>query len=472
MSLRVLLALSLIVPTAMYAENWKTTKQACKEAHFFQGVQVHNAEECAVNFFTLDPIGPSIGSITTGSSFGGGFHYGYKPTANESLTIKALYTLNSSFMFGGQYQLTFRAPHPIIVNRRPDGHGGQTDTTKGNLFITATHFSLHTQDFYGIGPNSSLTGHAVYGLRESSVGISAYSPLLSAGKLFGVLGGSGQLKYIRPVAAGVSDSSFPSVWALYGETAAPASTIHPDFIVTGVGFDVRTPHDAPPRIWERHLAQISYSHYSELGSNQFSFDRLEGFASVLFKVSKSLPKPPRGQSLLNRPDRPWWRDALCMENSRGRCDIGAFTTTTIVTTSYTSNTSSVPFYLQPTLGGTDFQGVDTLRGLVDYRLRASNRLLTQVDFDKAIANVGVKGHPIGQYGLYAFFDAGNVAVKPSQLTTQGLRTDVGVGVSLAIQNKLVFRAYIGFGAGEGSRLNAKPASALALTPQTMGSWTP
>jgi hypothetical protein len=161
-----------------------------------------------------------------------------------------------------------------------------------------------------------------------------------------------------------------------------------------------------------------------------------------------------------------------MENSRKGCDIGSITSATLLTTSYTSTTSSVPFYLQPTLGGADFEGVDTLRGLVDYRLRAPNRLLTQIDFDKAVANIGVKGHPIGRYGLYSFFDAGNVALTPGQLTAQGLCTDVGIGISIAVQNKLVFRAYYGFGADEGNHLNAKAANTFALTPQTIGSWVP
>ena len=83
---------------------------------------------------------------------------------------------------------------------------------------------------------------------------------------------------------------------------------------------------------------------------------------------------------------------------------------------------------------------------------------------KAIANLGVKGHPIGPYGLYGFFDAGNVALTPGQLTAQALRTNVDIGASIAIQNKLVFRAYYGFGTGEGNHLNAKAANTFAVTP--------
>jgi hypothetical protein len=322
----------------------------------------------------------------------------------------------------------------------------------------------------GLGPNSILADHAVYRQHETWFGVQGYSPLASAGNCFGIVGVSGQLKYLHPATGGVNGDSFPSVRALYGEAGAPASTINPDFIAAGIGFDVRTP-TSRPRIWEHHEAQLNYIHYSELGSSQFSFNRLEAFTSLSFDLSKSLPKPRPGQSLLDQPDRSWWRNAFCIENSRKGCDIGSITSTNLLTTTYTTG-SFVPFYLQPTLGGADFEGTDTLRGLVDYRLRAPNRLLTQVDFDKAVANLGVKGHPIGQYGLYGFFDAGNVSFTPSQLTAQGLRADVGIGVSIAIQNKIVVRAYIAFGAGEGSHLNAKAANTFALTPQTVGSWIP
>lgn len=465
------ISLILFAAVVVRAENWATTKQACEDARFFGGFQLHNAEECAVDFFTLDPVGPAVGSVTTGSEFGGGIHFVYSPTANNTFTEKGLYTFNSSFLFGDQYQFNFRAPHPIVTGKRPDGHGGQIDTTKGNLFFTAVHFDLHSQDFYGIGPDSTLAGHAVYRQHETWLGVQGYSPVSSVGNHFGIFGVSAQLKYLRPATAGVNGDSLPSVRSLYGETGAPSSTINPDFLEAGVGFDVRTP-TSKPRAWESHEAQFTCSHYSELGSSRFSFDRIEAYANVAFELSKSLPKPPVGQSLLNPPDRPWWRSMLCIGNSRKGCDIGSIAFTSLMTASYVSATSAVPFYLQPTLGGADFEGVDTLRGLVDYRLRAPSRLLAQVDFDKAVANLGINGHSIGEYGLYSFFDAGNVSLTPGLLTAHGLRKDVGIGASIAVQNKIVIRAYIAFGAGEGSHLNAKTFNTFAPTPQTIGLWIP
>jgi hypothetical protein len=73
--------------------------------------------------------------------------------------------------------------------------------------------------------------------------------------------------------------------------------------------------------------------------------------------------------------------------------------------------------------------------------------------------------------VYAFYDAGGVSLTPSQLTDQ-FHKDVGVGASIAIQNRIVFRVYIGFGGGEGSHLNAKAFNAFSPTPQTIGSWIP
>jgi hypothetical protein len=470
------LFLTLVLATVLpaHAEDWTTTKKACHDAHFFHHVQVHNAEECVVDTFTLDPIGPAIGTIATGSGFGGGFHFVHKPDSQHSLTVKGLYTFNSSFTFGAQYQLDFRG-RTIITGKRPDGRGGDKQTLQGNLFFTASHLDLHSQDFYGIGPASSLAGHAVYRLHETWAGASGYAPIASAGNLLGIFGLSGQIKFVHPATGGVNGDSLPSVVTLYGEAGAPSATRNPNFVVAGVGLDLRDP-EAVPRVWERHRAQLTYAHYAEAGGSRFSFDRLEAYLSALFKLSMRLPPPSPHQNLLDQPERSWWQNALCMPSQKAHCDIGSFTTTTVLTTSYTGPGSSVPFYFQPTLGGTDFDGLDTLRGLVDYRLRAPNRLLTQVGFDKPVANLNIikKGqkYPIGQYGLYAFLDAGNVALTPSQLFSNGLRTDVGVGFSFALQHKLIFRAWMAFGAGEGAHPNAKAANTFGGAPQVLGSWTP
>jgi hypothetical protein len=462
MTKRLVLAIALFTAINARSESWTTTKRVCGEAFSRHTLpsspepawRFHTFEECAIDFFTLDPIGPAIGNIATGSSFGGGLHGKYAFNANRVATMKALYTLNSSNLLSGQYEMFFSPIRPIEI-KGPNGRPGQTDETKATVDFKAERLDLHSQDFYGLGPSSSLAGHAVYRYVETSIGMDGYMPLPYVSGRPGIIGVLGGVKYLRPVAKGLTGDSVPSVNQLYGESGAPGSTLRPDFFELFAGLSIRTPY-SKPIIWERHEAQIMYSHYFDRESNQFSFDRLEAWANV----SIDLLKKAKTNGRWSRVDynRSRWKDVLCMQNAVGGCLIGTLTMRGRVTTSYTAGGSTVPFYLQPTLGGTDLYGVDTLRGLVDYRLRAPNRILLQTDFDKPIAQIGLKKHPLGQYGLYGFFDAGNVAPTPGQLVANGLRTDEGVGFSVSIQNKIVFRVYIGFGAGEGSHPNAKSAT--------------
>ena len=456
-----------IPATAARAEDWTTTKSACRDGfHPSQPApgttpapaqRLHNFEECAVDLLTLDPVGPTVGNIGTGSGFGGGVRVSYSPNANQILTLKGLYSTNNSYVTSGQYRFVFRPIRPIEIGGS-NGHPGQIDDTHANLDFNLIRFDLAVQDFYGIGPNSTLAGHAVYRQQETSFGVNGYMPIPGISGRAGIVGVLGELKYLSPVTKGVTGDAFPSVNVAYGDAGAPGSTTQANFVEAGAGLSIRTP-TTRPFIWEQHEAQVMYRHYFDQGSRQYSFDRLDAWGDVAFTILKQ-PAASGGRWAHVDYNRPAWKDALCMQTPTGACEIGAFTLAGRVDTSYTANVSQVPFYLQPTLGGADFDGNDTLRGLVDYRLRAPNRLLVQVDFDKPIAQIGVKGHPLGQYGLYSFFDAGNVSLTPGTLTSNGMTTDVGVGFSIAVQNKIVMRVYIGFGAGEGSHPNAKMANAF------------
>jgi len=148
---------------------------------------------------------------------------------------------------------------------------------------------------------------------------------------------------------------------------------------------------------------------------------------------------------------PWWKNLLCEPIVGGQCSMGQLVLKELLTSSYVGANRQVPFYFQPTLGGADINGVDTLRGLVDYRLRAPNRILLQAEFYHNIQ---------GPIGIYGFYEVGKVGLSAGDLDLVHLRHDLGVGVYFKIQNQIVVRGYIGFGAGEGSHPNFKLPSAL------------
>src|SRR5262249_17320847 len=79
----------------------------------------------------------------------------------------------------------------------------------------------------------------------------------------------------------------------------------------------------------------------------------------------------------------------CAAVSRNRT--GAVNLRFFVSRSGVSDTNVVPFYFQPTLGGTDINGNRVLASYEDYRFRGPNVLLFQESFEHSIGDwpVGV-----------------------------------------------------------------------------------
>ena len=111
-----------------------------------------------------------------------------------------------------------------------------------------------------------------------------------------------------------------------------------------------------------------------------------------------------------------------------------------LTLSDTAAGNVVPFYLQETLGGSDIDGQPTLRGFSDYRFRAPDLALIQVEYDQRIW---------GPVGLLGFYDVGQVAIKASDLSFSNMRHSFGFGLSVWAGNRAVFKVYVGLGSGEG-----------------------
>ncbi len=91
--------------------------------------------------------------------------------------------------------------------------------------------------------------------------------------------------------------------------------------------------------------------------------------------------------------------------------------------------SSVPFYLQPILGGSD-----DLRGFRQYRFYDSNSI---------IANVEYRWEAFTGLDLALFFDAGKVAPKRSQINFHDLETSVGAGMRFNVRNATFIRLDFG-----------------------------
>jgi hypothetical protein len=419
-----------------WSTSWDDAQKNCSAAKDTKNW--NDIEGCAVTIYGLKPPGPEVGSIAPGSSvaLGVGLKYTFmhpssKPGhagAESDLHFRSLYSLTNFYLMEGRYDFKM----PAL---------GQADVTKSSRFedqIVLSGFvskvDFATQDFYGLGPNTNLAGQAVYRYLQDKVGVSADWPILS---WFAAGGG---LQLLSPSIKGVTGSSFPSVATAYGNAGAPGVLAQPNFMNYQAYLRLHTPIKAK-HTWNSTEARIGYDRFTDLRNGTYSFNRLSQSASTSFDLRKDM-------AVLNQP---WQKSLLCEPIVGGQCTYGQLVFHELLTASYASGSQTVPFYLQPTLGGTDIDGVDTLRGLVDYRLRAPNRILLQAEYYHNV---------LGPVGIYGFYDVGKVALTPGNLDLTSLRHDLGVGVYLKVENKIVIRGFIGFGAGEGSHPNFKLPSSL------------
>jgi hypothetical protein len=107
----------------------------------------------------------------------------------------------------------------------------------------------------------------------------------------------------------------------------------------------------------------------------------------------------------------------------------------------TSGNNQMPFYLQPTLGGTDINNVDALRSYRDYRFRAPSLLVFQAEYTHTIWG------PIAALG---FYDTGRVAEYRSDIGFSQFHHSLGAGFLVQVGGAPVFKFYYAWGGGEGS----------------------
>jgi outer membrane protein assembly factor BamA len=93
--------------------------------------------------------------------------------------------------------------------------------------------------------------------------------------------------------------------------------------------------------------------------------------------------------------------------------------------SWTQEGQTVPFYLQPSLGGSHY-----LRGFERYRFRDQNAIMLAVEH---------RWHLYSGSFAALFFEAGKVAPKPSKLNLSDLEYSGGIGFRFAIRNEVVIR---------------------------------
>jgi hypothetical protein len=406
----------------------------------------HWLEQCIENVFAA-PVHPAFQTIAPGTGLGLGIGASRTWRRGEIEIIPsgvAVASADHSSLLRGDFTIAFP---PVSLRRTaiesPDGvheHGlrrlalkvdAWDIDAKASLSFHVARMEAKQQGFYGEGAFSARSGLAYYHQRETSLGFTVNDPVAPWAEI-GV-----SVDSLVPTITGSNIGATPSVDQRYDEQTAPGIARQPHFMryepyirlrFTHLGHDFRFSD-----------LRLGYAFYQDLDTTRYSFQRFSATSQTEYQL--------RLPSIGTASHRSAVQNFLCPE-MRGahHCSPGNISIVGSVSMARTGSGSVVPFYLQDTLGGATIDGVDTLRGFVDYRFRGPSRMFFQTEYRHGIW---------GPIGFLSFYDVGRVAQRPSDLAFDHLRHDFGLGVTISATNRVVVRAYVAFGTGEAIRPNAK-----------------
>ncbi len=379
---------------------------------------------CAAELFTDHPLHVAVGSIAPQNGFGigGAFVTHYTPNESWRLSwnVDAVVSTNASWRAGAYMKIIHT---PVVVIRPVVLKPGEKPATLAvhpyTVFnVYAQSISLNKLNFFGLGNNSTVAGKSLFGMQETILGANAIKPVTewpAISKLnLSLLGElNGRFVDLR----GNHGSSTPSIEMLYSEAAAPGLTSQPGFVQLGEGVRIK------PALGEyfelNYLANFqeffapSNSHYSFL---RWTIDL--GHTFLLYGHTQSY-----GARDTNGPDEcaPSVGAQKCPPVSFSRNLAGSIGVRLLVSESINSASSVVPFYFQPTLGGSDINGAPSLSSYQDYRFRAPNILLLRESFEHSIW---------GPLGFTFVADQGKVALTRGDVGFDHLKHSFAAGFTL------------------------------------------
>lgn len=403
---------------------------------------------CASELFTDHPLHIAVGSLAPQNGFGTGLALVTHYTPNEDWRLfwdfDAIATPNLSWRAGG-YMTAVLIRHPKIVVIP----GGGPKIPKGPSVQEMPAFHLYSQttslnqlSYFGLGPNSPRTEQSFFRMRETIVGTNAVWPVFAplGLSLFGEVNGR------FTSLGGVSGQSSPSIQQLYTEATAPGLVGRPAFAQFGEGVQlgpsfangyVRLQYSIGFQEWVSGTAGYSFRRFSTDLNHQIP----------LYKKTRSL-KPQE----FNGPDS-------CLESATAKaCPPitrnleGSVGFEFLYTASFVPGANTVPFYADPTLGGSDINGTSSLASYPDYRFRGPDLLLLRGSFEHSIYKFPV--------GAKFMVDEGRVALTHDDLGFNHLAHSYAAGLTFHAGGLPVLELLFAWGGHQGVHTIASVSNAL------------
>ena len=438
-------SISLLVLGCTARIGAQTIRVSCP--FFFQDTSQRIA--CIEAIFDQDNYHFTLASVPPANGFGPGIvlTHTFRGTiggGDEQVDLSAngAVTTNGSWSTGGDmtWSLPFRSSDTSTSESQlasatvKNWHGTA-------LHLGATHRAAQAIYFYGQGAGSPATQYH-FAEDDTWGGVDLRLPL---SRQLVLVGGTGAEATTLP-----AETDPSAVASNFSAAQLPGLTEQPTYIHSQIGIESRIYTRASqqfkplpvgnPRLqplWYFDLENNAVMHWyhpgdgSALAFRQFRFD---------------------GDELVNL--RAWLRNSfvpakhplvyhlLCHGSNKqtDECNLALFRMRSELLLSGASGANQVPFYLEPTLGGSDIENNTTLRGWDNYRFRDRDAAMVQFDSDFLVWD---------PFGVYVFYDSGTVGPDAGGLALSRWRQDAGVGVSARVMGSIVAQAYAAWGRGNG-----------------------
>jgi hypothetical protein len=395
---------------------------------------------CAQNLFMDHPFHIAVGSIAPQNGFAAGGAFAYEQnTKSTRLKWNADAVASGSAAWrAGLYFKIIPTPSKsnIVISTDPNVKPSLAIHPRPIFNIYAQGISLPTILYFGLGNRTSVNGRSYFGMTETIVGASAIVPISNKFGLSIFGEANGRFVQVR----GNHSKSSPSIEQLYNPATAPGLDEQPGFAQFGEGF--RFKHlFTPIRTGLDYSAVLQ--EFVAPGS-AFSFRRFTLDFDHEFAIYRR--QQQRAQNVNQGPDD--CRDHLnqpCPQASFTRNREGTIRARFLMTQSITPAGNLLPFYFQPTLGGSDINGRTMLASYPDYRFRGPNLMLAQGAFEHVIW---------GPIGFTFTAEGGKVALTRGDLGFDHFSHSFSSGFTIRAGALPVFTFQYAWGGNEGTHTTA------------------
>jgi hypothetical protein len=352
---------------------------------------------CIVTLATADPFHVAIGSLAPQNGMGFGLAFAERLTPNDRWRIgwnaDAVRASSGAWRAGAYMKFVYRPPSPIVVVR--PGSGSSTTPHVG--IVEYPVLNVYVQQI-SLPSLTVSAGTDPFSEEQTIAGANAIYPLPGTAPFRAALVGelNGRWLTVRDATTG--------------------TTAQPSFAQFGEGVRIR------PTIAERvrlnYLAQLQHFSSSDAGNS---------FRRLTFDLRHDIPLYRTVSSTrandTNGPDECFESvgSSGCPAVSYSRNREGAIGVRLLAIRSMTGGDNTVPFYFQPTLGGSDLNGQRLLAGFDDYRFRGPNLIALQES---------VEHSSWGPFGAYLLIEQGKTTASGEGLGFRDLKPSYAVGLTI------------------------------------------